>query len=72
MFLIPFKEVEEGENIKEVGEYTISFNFIAKVKGIRKEINININILIEKDSFRVALKAALLEPVKKAEEGFKV
>jgi hypothetical protein len=72
VFLIPFKGVEEGGNAKEVGECAISFNFVAKVKGIKKDININIDALIKKDSFRVALKAALLKPIKKAEEGFKV
>jgi hypothetical protein len=72
VFLIPSEGVEEGGNVEEVGECAISFNFVAKVKGMGKEIDIDIDALIEKDGFGVAPKAALLEPIEKAEEGFEV
>lgn len=53
-------------------ECAVSFDFVAEVKGMGKEIDIDIDVLMEKDGFGVAPKAALLEPIEKTEEGFEV
>jgi len=74
VFLIPSEASEENENAEEeegqVEECAVAFDFIAEVKGKGKEIDID--ALMSKDCFEVAPKAALLEPIEKAEEGFEV
>jgi hypothetical protein len=69
VFLIPAEASEENEE-EVVEQCAPTFDFIAEVKGKGKEIDID--TLMSKDSFVVAPKAALLEPIEKAEEGFEV
>ena len=71
VFIIP-TEAEAGDAEEEVKAVPTTFDFIAEVKGKGNEINTDIDALMRKDDFEVAPKAALLEPIEKAEEGFEV
>ena len=57
---------------EDVEAVPMTFNFIAEVKGKGKEIDVDVDALMRKDDFVSAPKAALLEPIEKAEEGFEV
>jgi hypothetical protein len=69
VFIIP-AESDPAEGGEE--PVPMTFDFIAEVKGKGKEIDIDIDALMQKDDFDLAPKAALLEPIQKAEEGFEV
>ena len=45
---------------------------ISRLRLSGGEIDIDIDALVEKDGFGFAPKAALLEPIEKAEEGFEM
>ncbi|KAG9235169.1 hypothetical protein BJ875DRAFT_399589 [Amylocarpus encephaloides] len=56
---------------------TTTFDFVAEVKGKGREIDasargLDVESLMQKDDFDLAPKAALLEPLEKADEGFEV
>ena len=74
VFLIPAAsepapaETEEPEEVEE--HLPMTFDFIAEVKGKGKELDID--SLMHRDNFVVASKAAILEPIEKAEDGFQV
>ncbi|EHL01955.1 hypothetical protein GLAREA_04728 [Glarea lozoyensis ATCC 20868] len=59
---------------EDVAPLTSSFDFVAEVKGkspVREQRVLDIDALMRKDD-EVAPKAALLEPIERAEEGFEV
>ncbi len=74
VFLIPSESTGEDEDAEAEQEEQgpVTFDFTAEVKGKGKEIDIDIDALMSKDSYEVAPKAALLQPIEKAEEGFEL
>jgi len=79
VFLVPSEEDIEAEGEDQVveGQLPMTFDFVAEVKGKGKEVDVNIDIDIDIDTLmskdgEVSRKAALLEPIEKAEEGFQV
>lgn len=69
VFIIP-TESDPAESEEDAEAVPMTFDFIAEVKGKGKEIDVE--ALMQKDDFVSARKAALLEPIEKAEEGFEV
>ena len=72
VFIIPAESDPADADAEEecVEPTPMTFDFIAEVKGKGKEIDIE--ALMQKDDFVAGPKAALLEPIDKAEEGFEV
>lgn len=72
VFIIP-AESDPAEEEEEEVEVPLKFDFIAEIKGKGKEIDVDVDIdaLMQKDDFVSAPKAALLEPIEKAEEGLR-
>ncbi len=71
VFLIPSESTGDDDDVKgEQEEGPMAFHFTAEVKGKGKEIDIDIDALMSKDGFEGAPKAAVLQPIEKAEEGF--
>jgi hypothetical protein len=68
VFILP-AEVDPADADTEE-HVPMTFDFVAEVKGKGKEIDVD--ALMQKDDFELAPKAALLEPIEKAEEGFEV
>lgn len=77
VFIIASDVPEEGEAEVKV-PVSASFDFSPEidVKGKGKEVHVDVNVdvdeLMRKDDGESAPKAALLEPIEKAEEGFEV
>lgn len=71
-------EVEERAQAQVEVPLSISFDFSAELKGKGKEVDnhhqfdIDIDTLMSRNTFEAAPKAALLQPIEKAEEGFEV
>jgi hypothetical protein len=61
---------EDAEPEKE--QVPMTFDFVAEVKGKGKEIDTDVDELMQKDDFEYGAKAALLQPIEKAEEGFQL
>lgn len=72
VFLIPAEEEGRDQEGGEEEKAPIAFDVMADVKGKGKEIDIDIDELMRKDDFEMSKKAALLEPIEKAEDGFEV
>jgi hypothetical protein len=70
VFLIPSDVVGEDAPRDQEVEAPMTFDFSAEVKGKGREIDID--ALMSRDVDFVAPKAALLEPMEKAEENFEV
>lgn len=66
VFLVPSEA--SAEDVEEEEPTKATFDFVADVKGKGKEVEIDIDTLMSKDTS--APKAALLEPIEKAEDGF--
>ena len=65
------QQEREPEVVVEEETPVATFDFISEVKGKGKELDMNvIDALMFKDPDALALKAALLEPLEKAEENF--
>ncbi|KAE8447869.1 hypothetical protein EG329_010098 [Mollisiaceae sp. DMI_Dod_QoI] len=87
VFLVPSdaseEHEEEGEELEQA-EIPVSFNFSAELKGKGKEVDgggdgdamprfdLDIDTLMSRNSFDVAPKAALLQPIEKPDEGFEL
>ncbi|KAH8592801.1 hypothetical protein B0O99DRAFT_517061 [Bisporella sp. PMI_857] len=79
VFLVPVDD-DENLTLEEEQEQPIiptsTFDFVADING--KDIDVSapslgdVDMLMQKDDFILAPKAALLEPIEKAEEGFEV
>jgi hypothetical protein len=66
----PSEEEESGEQEQPPVPTTLGFSAEAKGKG--KEIELDVDQLMRTDVFNAGPKAALLEPIEKAEVGFQV
>ncbi|RDL40896.1 Uncharacterized protein BP5553_00875 [Venustampulla echinocandica] len=65
--------VPSEEEAKEQAEVPMAFDFSADVKGKGREIDSEaVDVLMQKDDFDIAPKAALLEPIEKPEDNFEV
>jgi hypothetical protein len=82
VFLIPsdehsedIQQEQEQEQVvveKDAGLAETTFDFEAEVKGKGKEVEVDVDALMQSNVFDAAPKAALLEPIEKAEENFEV
>jgi hypothetical protein len=75
VFIIPdetdFADAERLEEAANAQEHLpTAFDFISEVQGEGRELDVD--ALMQKDDLVCAPKAALLEPIEKAEEGFEV
>jgi len=66
----PSEEEESGEREQPPVPTTVGFSAEAKGKG--KEIELDVDQLMQRDVFNAGPKAALLQPIEKAEVGFQV